>query len=187
MTWQRRGLLAERRPILDEEALEHWIGASRQGSLPDSLPRYLFSGFGDVDSIGVTVATRWTIVLVLSGAALSCGLLLIYFPRWRHPAMLFSGGVATLAAMLAVPDLAVATAQASLLGLILAVIAWALKSVVDYRETRRSVVRGVRLTGSDSKTARAAALTASKADVAAPLPSTTAMVPIEFPLGEPAP
>jgi len=187
MIWQRRGLLAERRPILDEEALEHWIGASRQESLPDSHPRYLFSGFGDVDSIGVTVATRWTIVLVLSGAALSCGLLLIYFPRWRHPAMIFSGGVATLAAMLAVPDLAAATAQASLLGLILAMIAWALKSIVDYREARRSVVRGIRRKSSDSKTARAAALTASKADAAAPLPSTTAMVPIEFPLGEPTP
>lgn len=187
MTWQRLGWLVRRRPILDEEALEHWIGASRQEALPDSLPRYLFSGFGDVDSIGVTIVTRWAIVLVLSGAALSCGLLLIYFPRCRHPAMIFSGGVATLAAMLAVPELAAATAQASLLGLILAMFAWALKSGVDYRESRRSIVRGARATGSESKTARLAALTASKHEGAPPLPSTTAMVAMEIPLGESTP
>ena len=56
--------------------------------------------------------------------------------------MLFFGGVAALAAMVAVPDLAVATAQASLLGLVLVLLAWALKGLVDYRESRRTVVRG---------------------------------------------
>jgi hypothetical protein len=187
MTWQRRGLLVERQPILGEEGLEQWIGGSRQETLPDALPRYLFSGFGEVDRIGVTIATRWAIVLVLSGAALGCGLLLIYFPRWRHPAVIFSGGVATLAAMLAVPDLAAAIAQASLLGLILAVFAWALKSLVDYHESRRSIVRGARAPGAESKTARAAALTASKQDAAPPLPSTTAMMPMDVPLGESTP
>jgi len=42
---------------------------------------------------------------------------------------------------IAVPDLAVATAQASLLGLVLVLLAWALKGLVDYRESRRTVVR----------------------------------------------
>lgn len=187
MTWQRHGLFVARRPVLDEQALEHWIGGSRQERLPAALPRYLFSGFGDVGGIRITLATRWAIVLVLSGAALSGGLLLIYFPRWRHPALLFSAGVAALAAMLAVPDLAVAIAQASLLGLLLAVFAWALKGLVDYRESRRSVVRGARGAGSESKTARVAALTASKHEAAAPLPSTTAMMPMDIPLGESTP
>ena len=187
MSWQNRGLMVERQPLLDEEALEHWIGATRQESLPASLPRYLYSGFGDTERIGMTIAPRWAIVLVLSGTALSCGLLLIYFPCWRHPALLFSGGVAVLAAMLAVPDLAAATAQASLLGLVLVLLAWALKSVVDHRQAKRSVVRGVRLERSDSKTARVPALTGSKPEAAIPLPSTTAMIPAEMPLGEPTP
>lgn len=187
MTWQRRGVLVERQPVLGEEALEQWIGTSRQETLPAALPRYLFSGFGDVDRVRITIATRWAIVLVLSGGALSGGLLLIYFPRCRHPALLFSAGVAALAAMLAVPDLAAAIAQASLLGLLLAILAWALKSLVDYRESHRSVVRGARAKGSESKTARVAALTASKHEAAAPLPSTTAMMPMELPLGESTP
>jgi hypothetical protein len=126
-------------------------------------------------------------VLFLSGGALGCGLLLIYFPYCRHPAVLFFGGVAALAAMLAVPDLAVATAQASLLGLVLVLLAWALKSLADYRESRRTVVRGARLASPESKTARAAALTASKLDNAMPPPSTTATAPADFPLGESTP
>ena len=152
-----------------------------------SLPRYLFSGFGEIETFDLAVATRWAIVLLLSGGALGCGLLLIYFPSCRHPAVIFFGGVAALAAMVAVPDLAVATAQASLLGLVLVLLAWALKGLVDYRESRRTVVRGARLASPESKTARAAALTASKLDNAMPPPSTTATAPADFPLGEPAP
>ncbi len=60
------------------------------------LPCYLFSGFGEVAAIEVAIAPRWAIVLVLSGFALTCGLLLIYVPRLRHPAALFLLGVAAL-------------------------------------------------------------------------------------------
>jgi hypothetical protein len=147
----------------------------------------LFSGFGEIETFDLAVATRWSIVLLLSGGALGCGLLLIYFPVCRHPAIIFFGGVAALAAMVAVPDLAVATAQASLLGLVLVLLAWALKCLVDYRELRQRVVRGARLATPESKTGRVAALTASRLDNAMPPPSTTATAPADFPLGEPAP
>jgi hypothetical protein len=187
MNWQQQGLWVERRPTLDGRELEQWIGASHQEGMSASLPRYLFSGFGEVETLDIAFATRWAIVLLLSGIALACGLLLIYVPYCRHPAVIFFGGVATLAAMLAVPDLAVATAQASLLGLLLVLLAGALKGLVDYRESRRTVVRGARLASPESKTARAAAVTAPKLDSAVPLPSTTATAPAEFPLGEPAP
>ncbi|MCU0978170.1 MAG: hypothetical protein MUF25_03270 [Pirellulaceae bacterium] len=187
MKWQRHGLWVERRPTLDASELEQWIGASHQEAPSASLPRYLFSGFGDVESLDMAVSRRWAIVLLLSGGALGCGLLLIYFPVCRHPAVLFFGGVAALAAMVAAPDLAVATAQASLLGLILGLLAWALKGFVDYRELRRTVVRGARLASPESKTARAAALTAPRVDSAMPVPSTTATAPAEFPIGEPTP
>ncbi len=188
MTWQGRGLLVERRPVLDQRAMEAWIGASRQPPLSDSSPRYLFSGFGEVGGIDVTIAQRGTIVLTLSGIALGWGLVLIYAPACRHPALFFFAGVATLAMVLAAPDLAAATAQASLLGLALALLAWALKIAVDHRAARRTRVRGgVRPSVSESKTARIGALTESKHDAPAPFPSTTATSPLEVPLGGTAP
>ncbi len=185
--WRRRGLWLERRATLEPGELEQWIGASHQEGPSASLPRYLFSGFGDVESVDLAVAKRGTIVLLLSGAALGCGLVLMYLPACRHPAVLFFGGVAALAALFAVPDLAVATAQMSLLGLVLGVLAWTLKSAADYREARRAVVRGARLASPESKTARAAALTAPRVDSAVAVPSTTATAPAEIPLGEATP
>ncbi len=185
MHWQRRGLFLERFSSLDEQQLERWIGASRQEPLPASAPSYLFSGFGEVAAIEVAVAPRWAIVLVLSGVVLTGGLLLIYVPRLRHPAMLFLLGVGALAVMAAAPDLAALIAQASLLGLLLVLVALALKALVDRRQARPAVVRGTRRPGSESKTAQAT-LSASKRDGVA-MPSTTAAMPAEIPLGEPTP
>jgi hypothetical protein len=185
MHWQRRGLFLERFSSLDQGELERWIGGSRQEPLPAAVPCYLFSGFGEVAAVEVAVAPRWAIVLVLSGVALVCGLLLMYVPRLRHPAMLFALGVAALAVMAAAPDLAAQVAQASLLGLLLVLLALALKGIVDWRQARETVVRGTRRPSSDSKTARAG-LSASQPE-GVTLPSTTAAVPVELPLGEPAP
>jgi hypothetical protein len=184
MQWQRRGLFLERLSSLNQGELEQWIGASRQETLPATVPRYLFSGFGDVTAIEVSVAPRWVIVLVFSGITLSCGLLLIYVPRLRHPAMLFFFGVAVLAVTAAAPDLAAVIAQASLLGLLLALVAWALRVIVDWHQSRQTVVRGVRRPGLDSKTAQAA-VSASKLESGS-LPSTTAAAGADVPLGESA-
>jgi hypothetical protein len=67
-------------------------------------------------------------VLAASGVALSLGLALVYRPWWRTP-----GVWITLAAVLAVaaaiwPDLAPLVAQAAVPGLVLAAVAWALRS-----------------------------------------------------------
>ncbi len=185
MHWQRQGLFLDRFSSLDQAELERWIGGSRQEPLPASVPCYLFSGFGEMAAIEVAIVPRWAIVLVLSGAALTGGLLLMYVPRLRHPAMLFFLGVAALAVMAAAPDWAALIAQTSLLGLLLVLLALALKGLVDWRQTRPAVVRGTPRPSSDSKTARAA-LSASK-PAGVTLPSTTAAVPAELPLGEPAP
>ena len=109
----------------------------------------------------------------------------MYVPRLRHPAMLFALGVTALAVMAAAPDLAAQVAQASLLGLLLVLLALALKGIVDWRQARETVVRGTRRPSSDSKTARAG-LSASQPE-GVTLPSTTAAVPVELSLGEPAP
>lgn len=185
MHWRRLGLFFERCSSLEQEELEQWIGASRQEPLPASVPRYLFSGFGEAEAIVVAVAPRWGLVLVFSGVALCCGLLLIHVPRLRHPSLLFLLGVAALAGMAAAPDSALVVAQASGLGLSLALLALALKGVVDWHQARRTVVRGARRPSPESQTARGA-LSASKLEGVA-LPSTTAAVAAEVPLGEPAP
>lgn len=185
MKWQRRGLFLERFSSLNQEELETWIGASRQEPLPAAVPRYLFSGFGDVTAIKVAVAPRWAIVLVFSGVTLSGGLLLIYVPRLRHPAVLFFLGVAIVTVTAAAPDLAAVIAQASSLGLLLVLLAWALRGIVDWHQSRQTVVRGVRRPSSESRTAKAA-VSASKLEGVAP-PSTTAAMGVEIPLGESAP
>jgi hypothetical protein len=83
---------------------------------------------------------NWCIVLVASGAALAVGLAAVYRPWWRT-----SGVWIALAASLALaaamsPDVAPLVAQAAVPGLVLAVVAWALRLFSE-----RSTGRGLRM------------------------------------------
>jgi hypothetical protein len=181
MTWCWQGLLWSRQPRLQQADLEQWIGASRQTPLPETLNHYLFGSFGEVGNLRCTLHSRSAILSIVSGLTLVVGLLLIQFQRLRHPAWLFVGGLMLLTAIVRYPDLSMTVYQASLLGLGLVFSALLLKWVVDWRESKRSVIRGSIFAHPDSNTVRASILLDDHGSVT---PPTTASLPAELQAGE---
>jgi hypothetical protein len=132
-TWSWAGGFWRRTPLIDQAGLESWSGAAARDGLPDRANIYLFSAMGQVEQAEVWTAGRTWIVLWASGAALVIGLLLIYVPGGRHPAMLLVAGSALLAAGLIVPEPTLLLAQAASLGLVLTLLAGLLERGVARR------------------------------------------------------
>jgi hypothetical protein len=130
-----------RQPMLEQGDLEQWIGASRQEPMPAATNRYLFTTFGTSHRLKIFTASRSLILLAASGIALSVGLLLLYFPTLRHPALLLAIGGVTLSCGFIYPQLAVIFAQAACLGVVLIVVARLLRMLL-WRGAGRSTVHG---------------------------------------------
>ena len=120
-TWGWSNYFFERRPVLEQSQLETWVGVAHQSLLPSGLPestnRYLFSNVGPVGPAEVFVVGRTWIVLFASGGVLLLGLLAIYLPVIRHPAVLLMAAVALAYAGLVYPEPTLMIAQAASLGL----------------------------------------------------------------------
>ncbi len=138
--WEWSGLGWRRHVSLDQRDLESWVAAgaavdapaeaeSPAAGKPDLAPvtnRYLFSTVGDVDVLAVYTISRARLVLLASLPVLTLGLLLIYFPVLRHPAVFVVLAVALAAGSLIDPEVALLAAQAASLGLLLAIVAAAM-------------------------------------------------------------
>jgi hypothetical protein len=140
-TWVWSGLFWTRQAPLDQAELEEWSSAARETPLPEKTNRYLFSVAGNPARITVRTAERGQIVLLASLGALIVGLLLIYVPAARRPTTLLAAGVSLLAFAAWNADLALLLAQASFLGLALALLAGYLERIVTRRRNRAMVVR----------------------------------------------
>lgn len=121
--WKYQGWYWGRVPRWTAADLELWTGARPIGLDPEGLNTYLFSIIGRLETATLYTASRSVLVLVASLAALGLGLLVIYVPGFRHPAWLLGAGVALGALVLLWPDQTLLGVQASLLGVILAVVA----------------------------------------------------------------
>jgi len=117
MHWDADRWLMTRRPALDEQQLQRWIGATRQEPLPRGANLYLFGGLGQAPALDLVAAHRRLIVATASGAILLVGLLLVHVPRFRSPSLLLLAAVFLAAGSLIAPDLAVLAGQGALLGL----------------------------------------------------------------------
>ena len=144
--WGWHGYFWGRQPLLDQAQLESWVGVAPSGALPESSSVYLFSTLGNVDRAELRTAGRSWIVLFASGAALLVGLLLIYVPLARHPAVLLVWALALLGAGVIAPEPTLLFAQAASLGLVLALVAGLLDRTVARRRAptraRRVPIRG---------------------------------------------
>jgi hypothetical protein len=141
LRWVWTNFLWQRQPTLARRDLEQWIGAApaddAAGAPRDSLQqfaargrlgedatnRYLFSTVGTIEPLDLYTLSRARLVLYASLPLLVCGLILIYFPATRHPAVLLFLAVMVTAASLVAPQSALLLAQASTLGLVLAGVA----------------------------------------------------------------
>jgi len=129
--WGWSGYFWGRQALLDQGQLESWVGVrTSQAAVPATANCYLYSAMGPVNHCELRTASRAGIVLGASGAALFAGLLLIYFPRARHPASLLVATVFLVSLGIMVPEPAILGAQAAALGLVLALVAGILSHVV---------------------------------------------------------
>jgi hypothetical protein len=159
LTWTWRGLFWSRVSRLQPEDLERWMGATAQSDdFPQTVNHYLLSSFGTLDGHRFSIASRSTVLIAMSGTALLAGLALIYLRWLRHPALLFAAGLMLFTLILGYPDLSAALAQAAVLGVLLSLIACALKWVMDRRLPGGSLIQGVAYASPDSQTIRASSL-----------------------------
>jgi hypothetical protein len=121
--WVRSGWLWHRDASSPQPDLEFWTGATQQPALPDGLNEYLFSSIGRMSHLHVRTCRRHTLVYGASALALSAGLSLLYWPALRHPAMLMLLAVLLTAGIWLFADVALLFSQASLLGVVLALLA----------------------------------------------------------------
>lgn len=135
--WQWTGFYWNRQAVWDQRDLENWIGvspagdslalneesaqqyAARQQRISHATNQYLFSTVGAVEPLELTTVSRTRLVVWASLPLLAFGLLLIYAPAARHPAVLFVVVVLLMAAMLIDPEAALLMAQAASLGVVL--------------------------------------------------------------------
>ena len=180
LTWTWRGLFWGRVSRLQPVDLEGWMGATQQSDgFPQTVNHYLFSSFGALDASQFSVATRGTVLISMSGAAMLAGLVLIYVRRLRHPAVLFAAGVALFTLILWYPDLAAALAQAAALGLLLSLIACVLKWMMDRRLASGSMIQGVVYASPDSQTVRASVLQSENKGAASTTTIPASVVAVE--------
>ncbi|MGO9115397.1 MAG: hypothetical protein ACLP9L_39810 [Thermoguttaceae bacterium] len=114
-----------RQPVLSQTDLAGWVDPGHTDSTPalTGMNVYLFSSLGRIGRCEIVTVGRSTIVFVSSGIALLAGLLLIYVKAARHPVVLLMA-TAILAGLAATyPELALMAAQASAVGLALALLA----------------------------------------------------------------
>ncbi len=131
--WDFDRLVWRREPLLNQAALEAWVGAPARTPVAQGTNRYLFSGLGAMATCEIRTADRSWIVLIASGAALVVGLLLMYVPRSRHPATLLVAAAVMLSVGLIWPEPTVLFAQAASLGLALTLLAGLLERGVARR------------------------------------------------------
>lgn len=150
LQWRWDGFGWRRHAVRGQAELEHWINASTQDPVPESTNRYLYTALGAVHQLELTTMGRSWLLSACSGLALLGGLLLLYVPLLRHPGVLLVAGVLTLTAGMMVPDWAILFAQASLLGVFLAGLAWVCRQLLSRGSVAAPAVLG-RSPFSDSK------------------------------------
>ncbi|MGD0898526.1 MAG: hypothetical protein ABR915_11865 [Thermoguttaceae bacterium] len=190
-TWGWRDCYWGRKPLLDEAELEDWAGLSHSARDIESggANYYLFSTLGAVSPLELRTASRSAIVLAASGAVLLAGLVLLYWPRTRHPASLLTATVGLAAVAAVLPDAALLGAQAAVLGLVLALLAGLLSHILGRRrrmaplvEPASSVIGSSALTTHTPLPAAAAAPAPAAAGSPAPAsaaPPSTSLIPPE--------
>jgi hypothetical protein len=136
--WQWLGSFWGLAPVVTQPDLEHWTNSSEQPPPPVSQTQYLYTGLLPVASIELVTAPRWLLVLGASGAVLVAAFAWIYVPAMQRRWILAAAAVLLIAATVTYPTAALLLAQASLLGLVLSVVALVLQKV--FARTARPVL-----------------------------------------------
>ncbi len=93
--------------------------------------RFVFAGIGPPGRTVVWVVPTWFIVLVASGTTLGLGLLLVYREAFRCPSVLLAMTATAALGAATMPEIAVLVGQAAIPGLVMAILAAALRRALD--------------------------------------------------------
>ena len=123
MRWSWNTGWPRRKAMMRQLELEAWIGATLQDSPPQAARVYLFSTLGAPPETEIWTISRSLLILLVAGALLAVGLLLLAFRPLRHPGSLLLLGVAMAAAAAAWPNLVLLSAEAVSIGCLLVAVA----------------------------------------------------------------
>lgn len=129
--WQWLGSFWGQRPVMGQPELEEWVQATTQNAPTTAQNEYLYTVLAPVMSIEIVTAPRWLIVLISSIVVLAIAVVWIYLPAIRRPWVLAALGCLIAALAVAFPAPALLLAQASALGVVLALIAILLKHLMS--------------------------------------------------------
>ena len=118
--WTWKGWFLSRNPNV-ESILGNWSGAKNLVSTSGGN-QYVFRSLIPRETVRVRTASRRTLVAVASGTALAFGLMLIYLSEMRQPIVLFLAAITLATFGLLFPGPAVMLAQASVVGVGLALV-----------------------------------------------------------------
>jgi hypothetical protein len=130
-----------RQPLVEQTQLESWSNASAGLEVSPQTNRYVLTSLGSIENLEVYTASRAKLVMAGAGSVLAVGLLLLYLPALRHPAMLFVVGVVLAAGALTFPEPALLIAQAAAMGAALVMIAAFLDHYLKSRRSAPLLVR----------------------------------------------
>jgi hypothetical protein len=142
--WNWTGWFWARKPNLQQNDLEQWIGASIQPA-PIDARVYLFSAFGQTNSLRVVSVRRHTAVFALSGTVLIFGLVWVRAAGRGRQRLLVVGVFAAMIllglAMAVATDLALLAAQGASLGAVGVAFAWIVSKIVAGKDASHSNAR----------------------------------------------
>ncbi len=176
--WVRDGWSWRREAIQTQTSLEEWTQAGAQPPVPTGVNSYLFSSFDKPIPLQVRTATRRTLVYGFSLLVLLLGCVWYYVPLIRHPLVLLAAGVLMIGAGWLYSELVWLVIQASLLGVLLVLIAMITSLVARPAAISDSVTRSWSL-----RTESRGSTSPSRRDGSAP--HTTISVPGALPSAVP--
>jgi hypothetical protein len=130
-----------RQPLVEQAQLESWSNASPGLEVSPQTNRYVLTSLGSIENLEVYTASRAKLVMAGAGSVLAAGLLLLYLPALRHPALLFVGGVVLAAGAILFPEPALLIAQVAAMGAALVMVAAFLEHYLKSRRSTPLLVR----------------------------------------------
>ncbi len=137
--WQWLGVFWGRQPLKSQAELEDWSGASQQIAPTAAQNQYLYSGITSVSSIELMTAPRWLIVLAASACVLAVAIAYAYIPKRQRMWLMVVLATVIVFAAVAYPGITLMLAQASVLGLVLAVVSLVISRLMANAPGHRAV------------------------------------------------
>ncbi len=146
--WQKLGW--QRTPFLDDESLVRWVGHSELEKTNVAMPGEFGTDLTNVyllrmrslpREVAIRPVSRTVLTVVAAGGVLAIGLLFIYVPIMRARGVLFSACVIMVAVGLAFPEPTLVVAQLAVVGIILAIVGFALRLALNLPRRRSGILR----------------------------------------------